>query len=110
MDFGQKLVQLRKQQHLSREELGRRVGTSGAIIGRYERGEMMPSVEIAARLADALAVSLDYLAGKTSLEFDQATLKRMEEVSLLPADAKQQIFLVMDALIRDFKAKKAYAS
>jgi hypothetical protein len=36
-------------------------------------------------------------------------LKRIQEVSALPEEAKNQVFLVMDALIRDFKAKQAYA-
>jgi hypothetical protein len=51
-------------------------------------------------------VSLDYLVGKTSQEFDKATLKRIEDVSKLPDDVKAQIFQVMDALIRDYKANR----
>lgn len=34
------------------------VGTSGAMIGKYERDEMTPSVEMAKKIADALNVSL----------------------------------------------------
>jgi hypothetical protein len=33
----------------------------------------------------------------------------MEELSKLPEEAKKQVFLVVDALIRDFKAKQAYS-
>jgi hypothetical protein len=54
-------------------------------------------------------VSLDYLVGKTSLELDKTTLKRIEEVSKLPAEARSQVYMVIDALIRDFKAKQAYS-
>jgi DNA-binding XRE family transcriptional regulator len=36
---------------MSRDDLGTEVGTSGAIIGRYERGEMIPSVEMAKKIA-----------------------------------------------------------
>jgi transcriptional regulator with XRE-family HTH domain len=35
----------------------------GAIIGRDERDEVKPSVEVAAAIAEALEVSLDYLVG-----------------------------------------------
>jgi len=45
-----------------------------------------------------------------NVEIDTSTLKRLEELSRLPDDAKKQVFLVVDALIRDFKAKQAYAS
>jgi uracil phosphoribosyltransferase len=60
-------------------------------------------------VADALEVSIDFMIGKTSLEIDNGTLKRLEELSKLPEEAKKQVFLVVDALIRDFKAKQAYS-
>lgn len=37
---------------------------SPGIIGRYERDEVTPSVEVASKLADVLDVSLDYLVAK----------------------------------------------
>lgn len=81
MNLGSAITQLRKENKLSREDLGKMAGTSGAVIGRYERNEITPSVEIANKIALALDVSLDYLVGNNS---------------------------VIDALIRDFNAKKAY--
>ncbi|WP_414692279.1 helix-turn-helix domain-containing protein [Pedobacter sp. CFBP9032] len=33
------------------------------IIGRYERNEVSPSVDVAKKIADTLEVSLNYLAG-----------------------------------------------
>jgi len=37
VDFGDRIAQIIKENGLSREELGKKVGTSAAIIGRYER-------------------------------------------------------------------------
>jgi transcriptional regulator with XRE-family HTH domain len=108
MDFGNKILQLRKEKDFSRDELAKMVSTSGAIIGRYERNEITPSVDVAAKLANALDVSLDYLVGNTELVFDKAMLNRIQEVSKMDDDDKKQVFLVIDALIRDCKAKKAY--
>lgn len=110
MTLGQQMIVLRKKKGLSQADFGKAVGTSGDIIGRYERDEVKPSIEVAMKIADILEVSLDYLVGKTSLEIDKTTLKRLEEVSKLPAEAKTQVFMVIDALIRDFKAKQAYSS
>ena len=59
-------------------------------------------------MADALEVSLDYLVGKTDLEIDKSVLNRIREVAALPEEDKKQVFLVLDALIRDYKARKAY--
>jgi len=47
MDLGKKIADLRKSKNLSRDALGKMVGTSGAVIGRYEREDITPSVEIA---------------------------------------------------------------
>ncbi|MDM8178150.1 helix-turn-helix transcriptional regulator [Olivibacter sp. 47] len=78
-------------------------------VGHYERDEVTPSVEVASKLADALSVSLDYLSGNTDTELDSATLGRIREISVMPEEDRKQVFLVVDALIRDFKARKAYA-
>lgn len=54
-------------------------------------------------------VSIDYLVGKTDLELDTDTLRRIQDIIKLPEEEKSQVFKVVDALIRDFKAKQAYA-
>ena len=109
MTLRQQITVLLKKKKLSQGELGRLVETSGDIIGRYELGEVKPSIEVVIRMADALGVSLDFSVGKTDLELDSSTLNRIQEVAKLPEPEKQQVFLVLDALIRDFKARKAYS-
>jgi len=66
-------------------------------------------VEVASKLADVLDVSLDYLSGKTDTLLDSATLIRIMEISVMPEDDQKQVFLVLNELIRDYKARKAYA-
>lgn len=109
MTLGEHIITLRKKKGLSQSDLGKAIGTSGDIIGRYERDEVKPSIEVAIKVADTLEVSLDYLVGKSSMELDKSTLKRIEEVAKLPSDARNQVYMVIDALIRDFKAKQAYS-
>lgn len=103
------MTALRKKKGLSQADLGKAVGTSGDIIGRYERDEVKPSIEVPVKIGDTLEVPLDYLVGKTSLELDKTTLKKIEEVCKLPAEARSQVYMVIGALIRDFKAKQAYS-
>ncbi len=110
MTLGQHIASLRKSKSLSQSELGKRVGTSGDIIGRYERDEVKPSIEVIMRIADSLEVSIDYLVGKTDFELDKDTLKRIQDVSTLPVEEKRQVFMVIDALLRDFKTRQAYAT
>ena len=110
MKVGSTITKLRKDKGLTREDLGKTVNTSGAVIGRYERNEITPSVEIANKIALALDVSLDYLVGNNSILItDKKITKRMEDIADMSDVDQKQIFNVIDALIRDYKAKKAYS-
>lgn len=64
---------------------------------------------MAVKIAQALEVSLDYLTGNSDVELDKATLDRVQEVTKLTEKDKDYIFVTLDALIRDFKNKHAYA-
>jgi transcriptional regulator with XRE-family HTH domain len=87
------------------------IGTSGPIVGRYERGDMMPSLEIATKIADALEVSLDFLVGMSAMTVkDASMLERLEDIAALPNTKRLGLFNVLDAYIRDFKNSKAYAT
>jgi transcriptional regulator with XRE-family HTH domain len=109
MTIGEHIMLLRKQKGLSQADLGKAIGTSGDIVGRYERNIMSPSIEVIIKMADALEVSIDYLVGKTNLQLDKNTLERLEEIGKLNEDARLYILNHLDMMIRDFKTKKAYA-
>jgi transcriptional regulator with XRE-family HTH domain len=113
MAIGDKMLALRKQHGWSQQLLAKKVGTSGPIIGRYERAEMVPSVEVAKKLADTFVVTLDYLVddtGKAAEIKDKAMLERIVEIEALEQEDKKTIVQVIDSLLRDAKAKKAYAT
>lgn len=77
---------------------------------RYERNEIKPSIDTAKKLADALEVSLDYLVGDAELKvLDKKTLQRIQDIEKLPEDERKVIYKVLDSLLRDAKAKQAYA-
>ena len=71
--------------------------------------EKKPSVEVAAKIADALEVSLDFLVGKTNVEIDSKALNRLQDIQKLNEVDKATVFEMVDAFLRDRKAKKAYA-
>ena len=77
---------------------------------RFYRLCCEPSVEVAAKIADALEVSLDFLIGKTNVEIDSKALKRLQDIQKLNEQDKATVFEMVDAFLRDRKAKKAYAS
>ena len=108
--FGDRVMQARKEIGLTREELAEKIGTSGPIVGRYERGDMMPSIEIASKIAEALEVSLDFLVGNSSiLVKDKNILNRIEDIAKLPSQKQGELFNVLDAYLRDYKTSTAYS-
>ena len=99
MEFGKKVMELRKEQKISQTDLATQLEIHKNVLGRYERGEVFPSIEIARKIADILDVSLDLLTGKTNVEIDKTTLKRVLEVSKFDDKDKEHIFSVIDAFI-----------
>lgn len=110
MLFGERLLHTRKKKKISQEELAKQIGVHAPVIGRYERDEVKPSIEVAYKIAETLEVSLDYLTGNTDVLLDTNTLNRILEVQQLPDDVKEKLFYFIDMTVRDYKAKKAYNS
>ncbi len=99
MDFGSIVVELRKKKKISQTELADQLGIHKNVLGRYERNEVSPSIEIARKIADILDVSLDYLTGKVDVEMDKDIQKRILEVSKFEDEERKNIFSVIDAFI-----------
>lgn len=109
MNLGDNMMLLRKKRGFSQAELGKKIGTSGDVIGRYERGDIKPSIDVVEKIADVLDVSIDYLIGKSKIEFDSQAVKRLEDISNLPDDNKNFVINLIDMALRDFKTGKAYS-
>lgn len=110
MTFGERITLIRKQLKWSQEDLAKKIGTSAPIIGRYERNEIKPSIEIAKKIADELSVTVDYLlGGSDKMVLDKKLMKRIEDIEALPEKEKEKIFDYIDLVIRDIKIKKAHA-
>jgi transcriptional regulator with XRE-family HTH domain len=112
MRLGEKITKLKKAKNLSQTDLAERTGISRDAISKYERGDAVPSVEYAKRIADALEVSLDYLVNEDDKQevLDNEVVKRVREVQKLPQLEKEKIFSVIDALVRDYKTKQVHAA
>lgn len=89
----------RKEQGISQTDLAKRLGIHKNVLGRYERNEVLPSVEVARRIADILDVSLDFLTGKVDVEVDKTAQRRILEVSSFDEDDRGHVFSVIDAFI-----------
>jgi transcriptional regulator with XRE-family HTH domain len=63
--MGERLQRLRHRAGLSQSELAKAAGVPLGTLRGWEYGRRKPLLDAAAKLADALGVSLDELAGRT---------------------------------------------
>ena len=103
------IAELRKKRKWSQADLANKTGISQVMVGKYERGDAIPSLEVAKKIADAFEVSLDFLVGDgTFVNLDKSDIKRLEDIKLLDEKKRNTLFDLIDTYIRDAKARVAY--
>lgn len=66
-NFKNRIYDLRKERHLSQQQLADRIGVNKQTISQYERGVREPQFEMLEILCDYFNVSADYLLGRDSV-------------------------------------------
>lgn len=61
----ERIAALRKEHSITQKELARRIHAGASTISQYETGQVIPSLPVLLRIADAFDVSMDYLLGLT---------------------------------------------
>lgn len=59
--FKDNLIELRKCNNMSQEELASRIGITRQTLSKYETGESVPDIEKCSAIAKALGISMDDL-------------------------------------------------
>lgn len=83
-----------------------------SVVGRYERDEMTPSIEVAKNIASLLTTTVGYLLGETDeadLFKDPAMLKRLSDLEKLDEENKSHILSVLDGFLQSVKFKNIAA-
>jgi len=98
--FGDRLKLARKRAGLSLRGLAAALKgeVSAQAIGKYERGEMMPSSGVLSRLASTLGVSLEYLLSEQVEELEAVEFRKLARTSA--GDRARVEAEVIDALQR----------
>ena len=110
--FGKKLREAREAKGISQSELARLLKTNHSIIGKYERDEVKPTVDVVKRLADNLDTTVGFLLGESedlNILKDPSMLKRLNEINELPSNEREALLFNVDAVLRDAKTRQAYA-
>lgn len=110
--FGKKLRECREAKGLSQKELAKLLNTSYSVIGKYERDEMLPSIEAAKKIARLVDTTVGYLLSETDQENvlkNPDMLKRLTEIEKMEDTDKGHILSVIDGFIKSIKLKNIAA-
>lgn len=83
-----------------------------SIIGKYERDEVKPSIDVVKKIANILDTTVGYLFGENQdkdLLKDPLMLKRLNEISSFNDYDKDHILYTIDGLIKSVKIKNIAA-
>jgi len=95
LTFGQKLMILRRNKHLSQRKLAELIKTGVANIARYELDSSLPGALTLIKLSDFFDVSIDYLlksSGPGSSVKDPQVALLMSKIDDL--DSKNRAFII----------------
>ena len=112
MTIAERIRLTRQQKGLSQKELSEKAIINLKSLSRYELGTSIPSADVLKAIADALNVASDVLLEdniQTTI-IDKELLKKIEMIQYLEPKEKTIFNAFLDMIIRDYKAKKAYAS
>ena len=110
LDIGKKILELRKDKGWSQTDLSKAIEASRDIIGKYERGENLPSIEMTLKIAQAFEVTVDFLLGEGEIaSFDKDTVNRISGIQQLDQKTKSILFNLIDTYIQNFKTKQVFA-
>lgn len=103
--FTDRLLNSRKSKGFSQQDLAKMADVHFTNVGKYERGEAIPSADVLNRIAKALEVSADYLLNGTVNEqasislLDADLLQQFKKVEQLPERKKELVKEFLDAFL-----------
>jgi transcriptional regulator with XRE-family HTH domain len=110
LNISHRISALRKEKNWSQGELAQKIEASREIIGKYERGENMPSIEMLSKMSKAFGVTVDFLMGESeNASFDKKVVDRINDIQKMDVETQNILFNVIDTYVQNYKTKLAFA-
>jgi transcriptional regulator with XRE-family HTH domain len=103
--FGKRLKQLREDNDLRQEDVGKIVNVEKSTVSQWESGKRTPDVETIMKLADYFNVSIDYILGKTDIRTPIETIaahRSDDPMSELPEEARKSLEEFKEFILRKY--------
>ena len=107
MGFPERLADIRKRRSLTQKALAEQVGIRMLQIGRYEKANAQPTLEVVRKLAVALGVTADELIfEKDERGPDEDLRLQFEAVSRMNPDEKRVVKELIEGMILKHEARR----
>ncbi|NJO89063.1 MAG: helix-turn-helix transcriptional regulator [Chloroflexia bacterium] len=100
------LIVVPKKLKLNQEQFAEKLGISVKELASYEGDIAHPPLNVAIKMADALNISLDFLACRIDEPVEAKFLKRIVDIQNMDKSHHDTIVEVIDLFIRDDKRMK----
>lgn len=98
----------REAKGFSQAKLAREIASHHSIIGKYERDEVKPTVDVIKKLAAVLGTTISYLMGEADRHDafkDPVMLRRVADIEDLPERERESLLMNIDNFITASKLK-----
>lgn len=83
VEFSQRLKQLRKNKHMTQEQVAKRIGVTASMVSSYETDIRLPSYEVLVNIANLFGVTIDYLLCREDKRFLDISMLSDEEAAIV---------------------------
>lgn len=104
LNFARNLKRFRERMELSKEELGQKLGVSGATIGYWESGRNEPRMGKLESIADTLGVTTYELLFIQPIDLEsKMSIEQMRSLDILHALTNEDLKIINDLMVRILK-------
>ena len=109
MNLGKTILELRKQKHVTQEDLAAELGVTAAAVSKWENGYTLPDILMLCALADYFQVTTDELLGRVQ-EWKHAVIAaQTEELGQQIASMLREFGYVAQGIFTDYDSASEVA-
>lgn len=101
-EIGRFLAELRKEKHITQEELGNKLGVTNKTISRWENGNYMPDLSLIPAICEELNISInEFISGR---KLDNETFRQQADSNIMTVlqEQKEQKTLLREKKFSEF--------
>ncbi len=110
MHLGSKILELRRQQNITQEELAAALGVTAAAVSKWENNYTLPDVLMLCALADYFAVTTDELLGRAKTLIFAVIAAETPVLGQKAAAIAREYGIIARSIHTDYEEAKAAAA